>query len=183
MPPGVDIALTGPPPTAASGAPVLTVEDLRVDFRTDAGLVRAVDGVGWSVAPGETLALVGESGCGKSVTALSVMRLLARPASRIAGGRILFAGQDLLTMAEADMRAIRGRDIAMVFQEPMSSLNPVMTVGAQITEPLRIHLGLSPPAPPATAPSSCSAWSASPMPSAGSTSFRTSSPAACGSGS
>ena len=146
MPPDADIALMPPPaaPPPGDGTPVLAVEDLRVDFRTEAGTIRAVDGVGWSVSPGETLALVGESGCGKSVTALAVMRLLARPAGRVSGGRILFAGQDLLAMPEADMRAIRGRDIAMVFQEPMSSLNPVMTVGAQITEPLRIHLGLSP---------------------------------------
>ena len=125
-----------------AGAPLLDVQGLRVDFRTESGTVRAVDGVSWSVAPGETLALVGESGCGKSVTALAILRLLARPAGRVADGRILFAGQDLLTTPEADMRAIRGRDIAMVFQEPMSSLNPVMTIGAQLTEPLRIHLGM-----------------------------------------
>ncbi len=141
MPPDLDLALTDPP-SQASGAPVLTVEDLRVEFRTDAGMVRAVDGVGWSVAPGETLALVGESGCGKSVTALSVMRLLARPASRISSGRILFAGQDLLAMSEPEMRAIRGSAIAMIFQEPMTALNPLHTIGAQIAEVLTLHQGL-----------------------------------------
>jgi len=127
-------------------ASLLAVEELRVDFRTEAGLVRAVDGVSWCVAPGETLALVGESGCGKSVTALAILRLLARPAGRVSAGRVLFAGQDLLVMPEADMRAIRGRDIAMVFQEPMSSLNPIMTIGAQLIEPLRIHLRMTPAA-------------------------------------
>ena len=122
--------------------PVLDVRDLAVEFRTSAGVVRAVDGVTWSVNAGETLALVGESGCGKSVTALAVLRLLARPAGRVVGGRILFQGQDLLALPEGRMRALRGRDIAMVFQEPMTSLNPVMTIGDQIAEPLRIHLGL-----------------------------------------
>jgi peptide/nickel transport system ATP-binding protein len=132
-----------PVPPAAGRPPVLEVDGLVVDFRTEAGTVRAVDGVSWSVAAGETLALVGESGCGKSVTALAIMRLLARPAGRVAGGRVLFGGRDLLQVPEADMRTLRGRDIAMVFQEPMSSLNPVMTVGAQLTEPLHIHLGLT----------------------------------------
>ncbi len=106
--------------------------------------MRAVDGVSWSVRAGETLALVGESGCGKSVTALAIMRLLTRPAGRISGGRVTFAGQDLLRLPEREMRALRGRDLAMVFQEPMTSLNPVMTVGAQLTEPLQIHLGMTP---------------------------------------
>ena len=123
--------------------PVLDVQELAVEFRTGSGTIRAVDGVSWSVNAGETLALVGESGCGKSVTALAVLRLLARPAGHVARGRILFQGQDLLALPESDMRALRGRDIAMVFQEPMTSLNPVMTIGDQIAEPLRIHLGLS----------------------------------------
>ncbi|UFN48431.1 ABC transporter ATP-binding protein [Roseomonas sp. OT10] len=124
-------------------APILAVEGLTVEFATSAGPVRAVDGVSWSVQPGETLGLVGESGCGKSVTALSVMRLLSRPAGRIVGGRVLFGGRDLLTLPEGEMRALRGRDIAMIFQEPMTSLNPVLSIGMQLAEPMRIHLGLS----------------------------------------
>jgi oligopeptide/dipeptide ABC transporter ATP-binding protein len=104
--------------------------------------VRAVDGVSWSIEPGETVALVGESGCGKSVSALSVMRLVAEPAGRIESGQILFKGRDLLALPEQEMRDVRGRDIAMVFQEPMTSLNPVLTIGRQLTEGLEIHLGM-----------------------------------------
>ncbi|RKK06259.1 dipeptide ABC transporter ATP-binding protein [Pseudoroseomonas wenyumeiae] len=132
----------GCPPDALA-APILAVEDLAVEFDTAAGTVRAVDGVSWSVRAGETLGLVGESGCGKSVSALSVMRLLAKPAGRIVGGRVMFGGQNLLRLPEGEMRALRGRDISMIFQEPMTSLNPVMTVGAQLAEPLRIHLGMT----------------------------------------
>jgi peptide/nickel transport system ATP-binding protein len=128
---------------AAGNRPkLLSVEGLKVEFATARGVLRAVDGVSWSVRPGETMALVGESGCGKSVSALAVIRLLARPAGRIAGGRVMFAGRDLAALPEAEMRALRGRDLAMVFQEPMTSLNPVMTIGTQLAEPLRIHLGL-----------------------------------------
>jgi oligopeptide/dipeptide ABC transporter ATP-binding protein len=105
-------------------------------------VVRAVDGVSWDVNAGETVALVGESGCGKSVSALSVMRLVSQPAGRIVGGQILFKGRDLLTLSEEEMRRVRGREIAMVFQEPMTSLNPVLTIGRQLTEPLEIHMGL-----------------------------------------
>jgi peptide/nickel transport system ATP-binding protein len=101
--------------------------------------VRAVDGVSFSIAPGETLAVVGESGCGKSVTALSVLRLVPSPPGRITGGRIRFAGRDLLALGEAAMRAIRGNEISMIFQEPMTSLNPVLTVARQIGETLRLH--------------------------------------------
>ncbi|GAC1343363.1 MAG: dipeptide ABC transporter ATP-binding protein [Acetobacteraceae bacterium] len=129
--------------TPAARPALLEVRDLAVEFRTGAGVVRAVDGVSWSVRAGETLALVGESGCGKSVTALAVLRLLARPAGHVGAGQILFEGRDLLALPERVMRELRGSDIAMVFQEPMTSLNPVMTIGAQIAEPLRIHLGLS----------------------------------------
>jgi peptide/nickel transport system ATP-binding protein len=131
----------GCPETKA--APILAVENLAVEFDTAAGTVRAVDGVSWSVNAGETLGLVGESGCGKSVSALSVMRLLAKPAGRIVNGRVIFGGRDLLRLPESEMRALRGRDISMIFQEPMTSLNPVMTVGAQLAEPLRIHLGMN----------------------------------------
>ncbi len=122
---------------------LLSVENLQVEFNTKRGHFRAVDGVSWSVNRGETLALVGESGCGKSVSALSVMRLLPRPAASIVGGRILFDGCDLLAESESGMRHRRGRDMSMIFQDPMTSLNPVLTIGDQITEPLRNHLGLS----------------------------------------
>ena len=106
--------------------------------------MRAVDGVSWDVKEGETVALVGESGCGKSVTALSIMRLVAQPAGRIVGGQVLFKGRDLLALSEEEMRHVRGREIGMVFQEPMTSLNPVLTIGRQLTEGLEIHLGMSP---------------------------------------
>ena len=125
-------------------ATLLDVRDLRTTFTTGAGLVRAVDGVSWDVSEGETVALVGESGCGKSVSALSIMRLVAGPAGRIEGGRVLFRGRDLLALDEQDMQGIRGREIAMVFQEPMTSLNPVLTIGRQITEGLEIHLKMRP---------------------------------------
>jgi oligopeptide/dipeptide ABC transporter ATP-binding protein len=106
--------------------------------------VRAVGGVSWDVRAGETVALVGESGCGKSVSALSVMRLVAAPAGRIVGGRVLFKGRDLLPLSEDEMRAVRGAEIAMVFQEPMTSLNPVLSVGRQLTETVEIHRGMTP---------------------------------------
>jgi oligopeptide/dipeptide ABC transporter ATP-binding protein len=123
---------------------LLDVKDLHTQFTTSAGVVRAVDGVSWDVREGETVALVGESGCGKSVSALSVMRLVAAPAGRIVGGQILFKGRDLLTLSEEEMRRIRGREISMIFQEPMTSLNPVLTVGRQVTETVEIHLGMTP---------------------------------------
>jgi peptide/nickel transport system ATP-binding protein len=128
---------------AAAGPWLLEVEDLHVHFVTTRGVVRAVEGVSYRVRPGEVVALVGESGCGKSVSALAVMRLLAQPAGRIVRGRILFEGRNLLELSEDEMRAIRGREIAMIFQEPMTSLNPVLTIGFQIAEPLLIHMGLS----------------------------------------
>jgi len=124
-------------------APLLEIEDLRTWFFTSDGVVRAVDGVSYSVAPGETLAVVGESGCGKSVTAMSVLRLLPSPPARIVSGAIRFEGRDLLTASEAEMRKIRGNEISMIFQEPMTSLNPVFTVGRQIAETLELHQGLS----------------------------------------
>jgi peptide/nickel transport system ATP-binding protein len=124
---------------------LLEVQHLKTYFDTDEGLVRAVDDVSFSISEGKTLGLVGESGCGKSVTALSIMRLVARP-GRIAGGRILFSAdgqtQDLLQLSEAQMRRIRGGRIAMIFQEPMTSLNPVFTIGNQIMEAIRLHRGL-----------------------------------------
>ncbi len=123
---------------------LVAVEDLRVHFHTEDGVVRAVDAVTFDIDHGEILGVVGESGCGKSVTALSIIRLLPRPAGRIASGRILFRGQDLLKKPEAEMRHIRGNDIAMIFQEPMTSLNPVYSCGAQVAEAIRLHQGLRP---------------------------------------
>src|SRR5579875_2661706 len=123
--------------------PVLQVEDLRTHFVTSEGTTRAVDGVSFEVAAGETLGIVGESGCGKSVTALSIMRLLPPGLGRQVGGRVLCEGRDLLLLSEAEMRRIRGDRIAMVFQEPMTSLNPVLTVGEQIAEAVVIHQGKS----------------------------------------
>jgi oligopeptide/dipeptide ABC transporter ATP-binding protein len=124
--------------------PLLDVRDLQTQFSTSGGVVRAVDGVSWDVRAGETVALVGESGCGKSVSALSVMRLVSAPAGRIVGGEVRFKGRDLLGLSDEEMRKIRGRDIAMIFQEPMTSLNPVLTIGRQLTESLEIHLGMTP---------------------------------------
>src|SRR3979411_2671092 len=120
---------------------LLEVENLQTHFRTPEGVNRAVDGVSFHVGEGETLAIVGESGCGKSVTAMSLMRLIPEPPGKIAGS-IRFQGTDLLQLSEREMRAIRGNDISMIFQEPMSSLNPVLTVGRQIGETLRMHQGL-----------------------------------------
>jgi oligopeptide/dipeptide ABC transporter ATP-binding protein len=122
-------------------AALLDVRHLSTQFTTRGGVVRAVDDVSWDVREGETVALVGESGCGKSVSALSVMRLVSAPAGRIVAGEIWFRGKDLLRLSEEEMRRVRGREIAMVFQEPMTSLNPVLSVGRQLTEGLEIHLG------------------------------------------
>jgi oligopeptide/dipeptide ABC transporter ATP-binding protein len=121
--------------------PLLEVRGLHTEFRTGAGRVPAVDGISFAVEQGETVAIVGESGSGKSVSALSIMRLVADPPGRITGGQIVFDGRDLLSLSEAEMRQIRGRDIGMVFQEPMTSLNPVLTIGRQITEVLEAHQG------------------------------------------
>jgi len=121
---------------------LLQVRDLRTYFFTLSGVVRAVDGVSFDLAPGETLGLVGESGCGKSVTALSIMRILPEPAGRIAGGSILFRGKDLTVLPEKEMEKIRGEKIAMVYQEPMTALNPAFTIGDQLGEVFRFHQGL-----------------------------------------
>ena len=118
---------------------LLSVRDLVVDFNTDEGLVRAVDGVSFDLDTGEIVALVGESGCGKSVTALAILRLIADPPGRIVAGEIQFEGEDLRQAREEKIRAIRGNRIAMIFQEPMTSLNPVHTVGRQLAEPLALH--------------------------------------------
>jgi oligopeptide/dipeptide ABC transporter ATP-binding protein len=118
--------------------PLLAVEDLRTSFTSRAGTVRAVDGVSFALKPGGSLGVVGESGSGKSVASLSIMRLIEAP-GRITGGRILFKGQDLATLPEREMRGLRGRDICLVFQDPMSALNPVYTVGRQLAEAIQAH--------------------------------------------
>jgi len=121
---------------------LLEVRNLKTYFATRGGIVRAVDDVSFTLEQGETLCLVGESGCGKSITALSVMRLIGEP-GRVVGGEITFEGRDLLRLPEAEMRRLRGNDIAMIFQDPMTSLNPVYTVGEQIAEAVRLHRGVS----------------------------------------
>jgi oligopeptide/dipeptide ABC transporter ATP-binding protein len=121
--------------------PLLEVKELHTEFRTGAGLVRAVDGVSYTVHPGETVAIVGESGSGKSVGAMSILRLIPDPPGRITQGEILFAGRDLLGLSPEEMREVRGSEIGMIFQEPMTSLNPVLTIGRQITETLQQHRG------------------------------------------
>ena len=123
-------------------AELIEVKNLRTSFFTPEGEVRAVDGVSFSIGEGETLGLVGESGCGKSVTALSLMRLVPSPPGKIVGGEILYRGQDLLKLNGAAMRKIRGNEISMIFQEPMTSLNPVFTIGNQIGEAIHLHQGL-----------------------------------------
>jgi peptide/nickel transport system ATP-binding protein len=122
---------------------LLEIENLCTYFFTSEGVVRAVDGVSYSVRAGETLAVVGESGCGKSVTAMSILRLMPSPPARIVSGSIRFEGRDLLAASEEEMRRIRGNEISMIFQEPMTSLNPVLTVGKQVAETLELHQGLS----------------------------------------
>jgi peptide/nickel transport system ATP-binding protein len=132
-------AAPAPQQAARADAPLLTVEGLQTSFFTRRGTVKAVDGVDFSLWPGETLAIVGESGCGKSVTALSLMRLVPDPPGRIVAGSVRLAGTDLLALDEDAMRDVRGKDVAMIFQEPMTSLNPVLTIGNQIAEVLLLH--------------------------------------------
>ncbi|CAN0603272.1 unnamed protein product, partial [Ectocarpus sp. 12 AP-2014] len=122
---------------------LLEVDGLVTEFETDEGLVRAVDGVSFSIEPGKTVGIVGESGCGKSVTALSIMRLLPQPVGTISGGAIRFQGRDLASLSFEEMEHIRGNEIGMVFQEPMTALNPVHTIGRQLTEGIKIHKGLA----------------------------------------
>jgi oligopeptide/dipeptide ABC transporter ATP-binding protein len=140
------------PATAAAGkpiappvpaGPVLEVDGLQTHFFTPDGVVRAVDGVSYAVRNGETLGVVGESGCGKSVTALSILRLVADPPGRIVGGAIRLEGRNLLELSEPEMEQVRGNDISMIFQEPMTSLNPLLTVGRQISEAIKLHQGVS----------------------------------------
>jgi len=122
-------------------ANLLEVKDLATYFYTPEGVVKAVDGISYEIEEGETLGLVGESGCGKSVSALSIMRLIQKPGKTVSG-QVTFDGQDLLALSDNEMRRIRGKDIAMIFQEPMTSLNPVLTIGRQLTESLQLHMGM-----------------------------------------
>src|SRR3712207_3286298 len=135
--------LTAAHPRGMPMAPLLEVRDLQTHFYTQDGIVKAVNGVSFYVDKGETLGIVGESGSGKSVTSLSVMRLIPTPPGKIAAGQILFDGDDLLKYSEEEMRHVRGKDIAMIFQDPMTSLNPVLTIGRQITETLELHMKMT----------------------------------------
>jgi oligopeptide transport system ATP-binding protein len=123
--------------------PILEVRNLRTQFQTQDGVVKAVDDVSFHVMPGETLGVVGESGCGKSMTGLSIMRLIPSPPGKIVAGEILFNGDDILKMSDDQVRSIRGNDIAMIFQDPMTSLNPVLTINRQISEALQLHMGMN----------------------------------------
>ena len=122
---------------------ILDLQNLRTEFHTQDGTVNAVNGISYSLREGETLGIVGESGCGKSVSMLSVMRLLAEPPAKITADKVEFFGQNLLELSETEMESIRGSQIAMIFQDPMTSLNPVLTIGFQLTEPLKLHLEMS----------------------------------------
>ncbi len=131
------------PEAQPDAAPVLEIEGLQTYFYTREGIVKAVDDVSFSLGRGETLGVVGESGCGKSITALSVMRLVPDPPGKIVGGRVRLEGRDLMALDETEMRDIRGNEISMIFQEPMTSLNPVISIGEQVCEALRLHQDLS----------------------------------------
>ena len=163
-------------------APVLKVSDLKTEFDTPDGIVHAVNGVSFEIQPGEFLGVVGESGSGKSVTMMSLLKLIPMPPGRIVSGSAHFDGDDLLTMDASALRAVRGGKIGFIFQDPMTSLNPVLTIGDQLTEPLSCTCGATrrrPTRPPAI----CSPWSVCPTPSSGSSRTRTSSRAACASAS
>jgi oligopeptide/dipeptide ABC transporter ATP-binding protein len=140
----VSLAEAAENPEVTPGENLLEIDDLRTHFFSKAGVVRAVDGVSYAVRSGETLGVVGESGCGKSVTALSILRLVANPPGRIVGGAIRLEGANLLDLSESEMETIRGNEISMIFQEPMTSLNPLMTVGRQISEAIALHQRLGP---------------------------------------
>ena len=122
---------------------LLNVNELETQFKTPEGVVHAVNGVSFHLSEGETLGLVGESGCGKSVSMLSCLKLIPQPPGKIVNGTALFKGQDLLAMNDDEIRHVRGAQIAMIFQDPMTSLNPVMTIGKQMAEPLKLHLGFT----------------------------------------
>ena len=158
--------------------PLLQVKNLQTYFFTYEGVVKAVDDVTYEVMPGETLGLVGESGCGKSVSALSLMRLIPDPPGKTVGGEVLFDGEDILQVDMDDMRRIRGAKMAMVFQEPMTSLNPVLTLDRQLTETIQLHMG-SRGQKLAGTPLSCSPGLVSPTRTSGFVSTLTSSAAEC----
>lgn len=122
---------------------LLEVKNLKTYFSTREGTVKAVDGISYDVNPGETIGIVGESGCGKTVSALSILRLIPDPPGKIVGGELIFEGRDLLKLSEKEIRGLRGNEIAMIFQEPMTSLNPVLTIGRQISEPMELHRGMA----------------------------------------
>ncbi len=122
---------------------ILDVQGLETTFKTPDGVIHAVNGVSFGLAEGETLGVVGESGCGKSVTMLSVLGLIPSPPGKVVTGKAIFSRQDLLKMSKEDLRHIRGSQISMIFQDPMTSLNPVLTIGRQLTEPLELHLGMT----------------------------------------
>jgi len=164
-----------------SEQPILRVSSLRTSFFTEDGEVKAVDDVSFDVLKGRTLGIVGESGCGKSVTSLSIMRLIQRPPGKIVGGRIEYKGRNLIEIPEAEMRALRGNEISMIFQEPMTSLNPVFTVGNQLCEAIALHQDLSRSAIHEKAVP-CSGWSASRHPRSGFGITPTSYRAECGNG-
>ncbi|MFN8513561.1 MAG: ABC transporter ATP-binding protein [Thermomicrobiales bacterium] len=128
---------------ATTAEPLLTVDNLKTQFFTQDGVVKAVNGVSFQLMPGETLGIVGESGCGKSITAMSIMRLIPNPPGKIVDGKVVFQGKDILKMSDEQVRGIRGNDIAMIFQDPMTSLNPVLTINRQISESLELHKGMS----------------------------------------
>src|SRR6476661_3401205 len=139
----VDAKAAGFSRPSGSAAPLLEVNNLSTQFFTQDGVVRAVDDVSFYVMPGETLGVVGESGSGKSMTGLSIMRLIPNPPGKIVNGEILFNGDDILKMSDEQVRSIRGNDIAMIFQDPMTSLNPVLTINRQISEALQLHMGMN----------------------------------------
>ena len=161
--------------------PLLEVGDLKVTFRTEDGLVRAVDGLSFRVDPGEVLGIVGESGSGKSVTMMSVMRLINDP-NAVFEGQVMYKGADLMTATESRMQDIRGAEMAMIFQDPMTSLNPVYKVGWQIAEQLQAHESMSDKQARAGVPSSCCGRWGFPIPRCGWMSIRTSSRGVCASG-
>ena len=160
---------------------LLEVKNLRTYFDVEGRTAKAIDGVSFHIFANEVFGLVGESGSGKSVASLSIMRLIPNPPGRIEGGEILFRGKDLLKLPHAEMRKIRGNEISMIFQEPMTALNPVFTIGFQLREAIRHHQPQMTKHRRTTAPSRCSSSSASPTRRAASRTTRTSSPAACGS--
>ena len=160
---------------------LLDVQGLKTHLFASGGVAKAVDGVDLSLSPGEFVGVVGESGCGKTMLALSLLRLVPDPPGRVVDGSVLFKGRDLLRLSEAEMRRVRGNQISMVFQEPMTSLNPVLTVGEQIAESIRLHQE-SPGKKPWRPPRRCSPWLAFPTLPAGWEAILMNCPGACGSG-